>query len=208
MSVSAQVTHRLQRMKRGAPFAISRFYDLGSQTAVQKALSRLHEEGVVERVAKGIYVRPKPLASFPAITIKPSAETIARTWAREHHYRLVPQGLEAAYRLGLQNQAPVQTIFWSDGPSRTFATGHEVVEVRHITGQKLRWIGRPEGELLRGLSVTPPAAVELPALRKALKRLRLSEEEGRTVIERLKASLLPKAWRDKLSELEEAGMIA
>lgn len=202
MSISAKVTRRIQRMKRGVPFSITRFYELGSETAVQKALSRLNEEGVITRVAKGMYVRPKPLPSLPSIKVKTSAVTIARMWAKEHHYSLVSQGQEAAYRLGLQTQAPVKTIFWSDGPSRTFTVGNEVVEVRHITKQKLRWNGRPEGELLRGLSVTPPTAVALSTLRKAFKRLGLSNQESQIVVERLKASSLPKAWQEKLTELE------
>ncbi|WP_409525541.1 DUF6088 family protein [Nitrincola sp. MINF-07-Sa-05] len=202
MSVSSKVSQRIQRMKRGVPFSISRFYELGSQTAVQKALSRLSEEGVIERVAKGIYVRPKPLPSLPAIKVKTSAVSVARLWAREHRYILVSQGQEAAYRLGLQTQAPVKTIFWSDGPSRTFAVGNEVVEVRHIARQKLRWSGRPEGELFRGLSVTPPSGGGLQALLKAFRRLGLTKQESQAVVERLKASSLPKAWQEKLSELE------
>ncbi|MFC6674020.1 DUF6088 family protein [Marinobacterium aestuariivivens] len=202
MSISANVLQRIQRMKRGVPFSISRFYELGSEAAVQKAMSRLAEDGIIERVAKGMYVRPKPLPSIPSIKVKTSAVTVARVWAKEHRYTLVPQGLEAAYRLGLQTQAPMKTIFWSDGPSRTFSVGNEVVEVRHIAKQKLRWSGRPEGELLRGLSVTPPTAVGLPALRKAFRRLGLTRSESHAVVERLKSSSLPKAWQEKLAELE------
>jgi len=43
-----------------------------------KALSRLAHEGLIERVAKGIYVRPKSLASMPSIKISASAEQIAK----------------------------------------------------------------------------------------------------------------------------------
>lgn len=202
MSISAKVTQRIQRMKRGVPFAINRFYELGSETAVQKALSRLAEEGVISRVAKGIYVRPKSLPSLPSITLKPSAVTIAQVWAKEHNYTLVSQGMEAAYRLGFQTQAPVKTIFWSDGPSRSFVVGKEVVEVRHIARGKLRWNDRPEGELLRGLSVTSASEVELPVLHNAFKRLGLTKHDCQAVVQRLKASSLPKAWQQKLSELE------
>ena len=68
---------------------------------MQKALSRLAQEGVVERVAKGIYVRPKTLASMPSIKITASAEQIAKKWAQQHGYTLVRQGIKSAYRLGL-----------------------------------------------------------------------------------------------------------
>ena len=156
-----KVTSRVNRMKRGVPFSITGFYSLGNHTSVQKALSRLAQEGVVERVSKGFYVRPKTLSSMPSIKATTSAEQVARVWAKEHGYKLVRQGQEAAYRLGLQTQAPMKTVYWSNGPSREFRIGNQVVEVRHIGAQKLRWVKEPVGSLLRGLLVTPPESVEV-----------------------------------------------
>ena len=200
MSVSEKVSARLQRMKRGVPFSISGFYSLGSRTSVEKAMSRLAKEGVIERVSKGYYVRPKPLKSLPSVTITASAEQVARTWARENGYKLVTQGQEAAYRLGLQTQAPVKTIFWSNGPSRQFSIGKEIVEVRHITEKKLRWAGLPEGTLLRSLLVLSPETVEFSGMLKAFKRLALSNQESKAVLHKLGGIPLPLAWQRKLQQ--------
>jgi hypothetical protein len=193
-------------MRRGVPFSISQFHELGSSASVQKTLSRLAQEGVVERVAKGMYVRPKPLASTPSIKITASAEQVAKKWAQQHGYTLVRQGVESAYRLGLQTQAPVKTVFWSNGASRTFSIGNEVVEVRHVAESKLRWKSRPEGELLRSFTVTPANSVKLSALKKAISRLKLSEAESRTAIKKLKATHLPEGWHVKLEQFEQEMM--
>jgi hypothetical protein len=174
---------------------------------VQKTLSRLAQEGVVERVAKGMYVRPKPLASMPSIKITASAEQIARKWAQQNSYTLVRQGIESAYRLGLQTQAPVKTVFWTNGASRTFTVGNEVVEVRHVAESKLRWKSRPEGELLRSFTVTPANSVKLSELKKALSRLKLSESESRTAIKKLKSAPLPEGWHVKLEQFEQEMMV-
>jgi hypothetical protein len=179
-------------MRRGAPFSISQFHTLGTAASVQKALSRLAQEGVIERVAKGIYVRPKALAGMPSIKITASAEQIAKKWAQQNGYTLVRQGIESAYRLGLQTQAPVKTVFWSNGANRTFSVGNETVEVRHVAESKLRWKSRPEGELLRSFTVTPANSVKLSELKKALTRLKLSKAESQTAIKKLKATPLPK----------------
>jgi hypothetical protein len=179
---------------------------MGSSESVQKTLSRLAQEGVVERVAKGIYVRPKPLASMPSIKITASAEQIAKKWAQQHGYTLVRQGVESAYRLGLQTQAPVKTVFWSNGASRTFSIGNEVVEVRHVAESKLRWKSRPEGELLRSFTVTPANSVKLSGLKKAISRLKLSESESRTAIRKLKSTHLPEGWHAKLEQFEREMM--
>lgn len=156
----------------------------------------------MERVAKGIYVRPKPIPSIPSINTTASAKQVAKVWAKEHGYKLVSQGLEDAYRLGLQRQAPMQTIFWSNGHSREFRIGNEVVEIRHITEEKLRWAGTAEGALLRGLLVTPPESVEVAALKKAVLRLSLTSAEARSVAKKLSGLPVLKAWQSKLRQLE------
>lgn len=202
MSVSMKVSARINRMKRGAPFPITGFYTLGSRTSVQKAISRLAQEGMIERVSKGFYVRPKPLPSMPSIKTTASAEQVARAWAKENNYKLASQGQEAAYRLGLQTQAPMKTVFWSSGPSREFKVGNQVVEIRHTSSKKLRWEKEPEGVLLRGLLVTPPEAVEISGLKKALQRLSLTPTETRTVIRKLISFPLLESWQSKLQQLE------
>ena len=207
MSTSEKVTRQLQRMRRGVPFSINQFHKLGTAASVHKALSRLVQEGVIERVAKGIHVRPKALASMPSIKITASAEQIAKKWAQQHGYTLVRQGVESAYRLGLQTQAPVKTVFWTNGASRTFTVGNETVEVRHVAESKLRWKSRPEGELLRSFTVTPASSVKLTELKKALSRLKLSESESRTAIKKLKLAPLPKGWHVKLEQFEQEMMV-
>lgn len=51
----------------------------------------------------------------------------------------------------MQTQAPVKRIYWSNGPTREFKVGNETVIVQHKSESKLKWLNRPEGELLRGL---------------------------------------------------------
>lgn len=202
MSVSVLVSNRVSRMKRGTPFSIEKFYTLGTTTSVQKAMSRLAGEGVVVRVAKGIYSRPKPLPSLPSVKITAKAEEVAKTWARTNHYKIVPQGLEAAYRLGMQTQAPVKSVYWTTGPSREFKIGNEVVQVKHTTATKLRWKNKPEGQFLRGLLSLSPEHTSLSTLRTAIKRLNLHTEESIQVVHVLSQYPLLKMWKSKLNQLE------
>jgi len=201
MSISVLVSNRVSRMKRGTPFSIEKFYTLGTTTSVQKAMSRLAIEGIIVRVAKGIYSRPKPLPRFPSIKITAKAEEVAKTWARTHNYKLVPQGLESAYRLGMQPQAPIKSVYWTTGPSREFRVGNEVVKVKHTTSTKLRWGNKPEGVFLRGLLALSPEHTSISTLRIAIKRLNLHEEESIDVVHKLSRSPLLKEWQHKLNQL-------
>lgn len=204
MSVSLLVNSRLSRMKRGTPFPIERFYSLGSVTAVQKVMSRLAKRGQVIRVAKGIYSRPKPLTHIPSLKIAAKAEDVATTWAKANHYRLVPQGLESAYRLGLQSQAPLQVIYWSSGPSRVFKVGNQEVQVKHTADFKLRWPNKPEGELLRGLMFASPKHTSEQQLRNAFNRLNISDEEKLLVVNKLLKNTYLSEWRQKLSNVKRS----
>ncbi|WP_295031960.1 DUF6088 family protein [Shewanella sp.] len=204
LSVSALVANKLSRMKRGVPFSIENFYSLGTTTSVQKAMSRLTKEGQVARVAKGIYSRPKPLASIPSIKITAKAEEVAKTWARTHKYKIAPQGLEAAYRLGMQTQAPVKTVYWTTGPSREFHVGNEIVQVKHTTETKLQWINKPEGALFRGLLSLSPEHTPVSTLHMAIKRLNLQEKEAIQVLQKLSNSPVLKMWKYKLNQLESS----
>ena len=202
MSTSTLVFNRVSRMKRGLPFSIEKFYSLGTTTSVQKAMSRLAKIGQIVRVAKGIYSRPKPLLSLPSIKITAKAEEVAKVWARTHHYKLAPQGLEAAYRLGMQTQAPVKSVYWTTGPSREFKIGNEIVQVKHTTATKLRWENKPEGTLLRGLLAISPKHTPVSTIKMAIKRLNLQKEESVQIVNKLSQNPLLKLWKSKLNLLE------
>ncbi len=143
------------------------------------------------------------LGEYAVYQTTASAEQVAKAWAKEHGYKLVSQGQEAAYRLGLQTQTPMKAVYWSNGPTREFRIGNQVVEVRHVSSQKLRWEKAPEGALLRALLVTPPESVSIPDLKKACQRLSLTPEETREVANKLSTTPLLNAWQSKLQQLEQ-----
>ncbi len=204
MSVAVLVANRVSRMKRGTPFSIEVFYSLGTTTSVQKAMSRLAKEEKIVRVAKGIYSRPKPLKSIPSIKVTAKAEEVAKTWARKHHYKMVPQGLEAAYRLGMQTQAPMKSVYWTTGPTREFKVGNEVVQVQHTAKSKLKWENKPEGALFRGLLALSHKHTSESSLKNALARLQLTESEALKVISKLQKNALLTAWKTKLESVERS----
>ena len=59
MSTTETIRQRLIRIKKGEPFTNARFLRLGSRAAVDKALSRFVGEGLIQRIARGVFVRPK-----------------------------------------------------------------------------------------------------------------------------------------------------
>lgn len=203
MSVQMQVENRLKRIKKGIPFTLNGFYRLGSTAAVQKAMARLAKKGTIVRVSRGIYARPKPLKTIPTLKTTANAEQIARLWAKERGYKLASQGMEDAYRLGLQTQAPMRTVFWSNGPNREFKVGHSIVIVKTVSSNLLRWINRPEGALLRGLFIMANYKVTLAMLKTAFRRLSLREDQIKPMLNKLANSQTLKSLNLYLRNLEK-----
>lgn len=190
-------------MQKGSPFPIEKFYALGSVTSVQKAMSRLTQQGVLIRVAKGMYARPKPLTNLPSIKMTAKAEDVAMAWAKANRHKLAPQGLEAAYRLGLQTQAPVKTVYWSSGPSREFRIGNQSVIVIHTTSTKLRWVSQPVGVFYRALLILSAEHTSVEKLKKAISRLELSASETISALQKLQLVPQLRQWQHKLQQVQQ-----
>lgn len=203
MTTQDIVLHYIDNLERGAPFYIDELYELASKGSVQKAIGKLVRAGKVVRVSKGMYAAPKPLPSVPSIVITTSPEEIARLWAKKHGYRLVSQGVEAAYKIGFQTQAPVRTVYWSDGPTRKFTFGNATLFIRRVSNKKLKFSGQALGGLLRAIYATNADAIEMKDLQTAFNRLSITSIEMARMLKQLQEEPLPKKWISKLKSFEK-----
>ncbi len=185
MNILSRVRNRLGRYKKAHPFLIGAFYDLGSARQVRAAFAVCVKTGELKRLARGVYARPKHIR-FSNKPYFGSAEDLARLWAKQFGYVLVPQAMESAYRVGLQTQMPLRKIYWTNGHSRKFQIGNELIEVRKRQNQSgLLLSNTPAGVLYRGLSVFEPRSLKLQQLQTACERLALTENERAKMKRRL-----------------------
>jgi hypothetical protein len=201
MLIYSKVLDGLKHIEPGTPFTFKCFYHLGSRSSIQRVITQLIREEAIVRLVKGYYVKPKTLTSNSSIKVTASAEQLAIAWAKENDYKLTTQGMESAYRLGFQHQAPMRTIYWSNGPSRQFRVGNNMVEIRHVADSKLQWCGLPEGELFKAMLVRPPKGLNKQNLLQAFKRLDLLENNLSVIIKKLYDSSISRAWKKKLNYL-------
>lgn len=57
-NISQKVRDRVTRFKKGDLFTVRDFEDLNNDSLVTRTLSRLQNEGIIVRVATGIYMNP------------------------------------------------------------------------------------------------------------------------------------------------------
>jgi Family of unknown function (DUF6088) len=146
-SVVAQVRRRVlaggERFWRHADFAGL------SPSGVATALSRLAREGVLLRVRKGVYFRPRPTAIGPSLPGATAA--IASSLRAPVH----PAGLSAANLLGLSTQNPARAEFATPASDPPTALAGSRVHTRRPRARAM--LTAEDGallELLRDRAVT------------------------------------------------------
>jgi len=146
-SIEYKVISRIRSKGRGSIHVPGDFLDLGSRKAIDLALHRLAKEGIVRRLARGVYDLPK---QHPLIgTLSPTPESIAEALAARDHVRLQPAGAYAANTLGLSEQVPAKATFLTDGPSRTLKIGPMTIQLRHTTPRNMAAAGRLSGLVIQ-----------------------------------------------------------
>ena len=146
-SIDNKILSRIYGRKRGAVVVPSDFLDLGNRTAVDLALHRLVNGGVLRRLSRGLYDYPKEHPELGLLL--PSAETIARALAGRDQIRLQPAGAYAANLLGLTEQVPAKIVFLTDGPGRSMRIGPMTIQLRRTTPRNMATAGTTTGLVIQ-----------------------------------------------------------
>lgn len=186
-STPSRIERRIGKAPADAVFYAGQFLDLDSRTAVDQALSRLARTGVLRRLARGLYHRPR---RHPVLgDVAPSMEAVAKALAARDLVRLQPSGAYAANLLRLSDQVPMRVVFLTDGLPRKVRIGRQIIELRQATPRMMAAAGRTTGLVIAGLRFIGKANVS-PERVARLRKL-LSPEDRRRL---LKDILLAPAW--------------
>lgn len=148
-AIDSQIVAAIRRRGRGFVFVPTDFLDIGSREAVDVALHRLVRQGMIRRLARGVYDFPK---EHPVLgLLAPPAEAVARALAGRDRTRLQPAGAYAANVLGLSDQVPAKVVFLTDGPTRTVRIGPTTIQLRRTTPKNMDAAGRLSGLLIQAL---------------------------------------------------------
>jgi hypothetical protein len=148
-SVNSIIELKINRLKLGQAFFASDFKELGTSTAIRKSLSRLVESKQVERMAQGIYVKPKKDKILGKIL--PSMEELAESLAKKEHINIKPTGQYALNKVGLSTQVPTKLVFLSTGNPKKIKIGKSTIIFKSTTAKKLAMKGQITSLLFLGL---------------------------------------------------------
>ena len=148
-STDSKILQRIRSRKRGWVFTPDSFVDLGSRQAVDLALMRHRQSGLIRQQARGLYDYPKIDPQFGPL--QPSTDDIAHALAGRDATRLQPSGAYAANLLGLSTQVPMKVVYLTDGRPRTVQVGKRQIILKRTTPRNMATAGRSSGLVIQAL---------------------------------------------------------
>ena len=147
--ITRKIRHCIEKKGRGAIFSANDFSGIGSRASVNRALSRMASQGIVRRLAWGIYDYPRKGIYFDYIS--PSVDQLAKAVARKHNHLLQICPSRAANQLCLCTQVPAQSVYLTDGPTRIRKIGQRTIQFQNASARTLAGAGQKTGLVFQAL---------------------------------------------------------
>ncbi len=122
-STENKIERSIKGKGRGSIVFQQDYADCGTPSAVNSTFFRLFSDGMLVRLAHGIYYYPKEDKEYGLGVIYPSIEDIAQSIAKRDKAKIVPTGAYALNRLGLSTQIPMNVVFLTNGAQRRIKIG-------------------------------------------------------------------------------------
>lgn len=116
-----RIRERVLSLEDGTVFVMSDFADIADTSTIRQSLSRLVQSGILRRILKGVYEKPK-YSKLLDEYVAADPEAVANALARSYHWTIAPCGNTALNLLGLSTQVTAVWSYISDDLYRMAAT--------------------------------------------------------------------------------------
>lgn len=138
-SISQAIRERIKCIDDGELFTICDFEDLNNDNLVTRTLSRMQKEGVIVRVATGIYMNPKK-TQFGILY--PTLDQIAKKIAERDKAQIIPTGDTALNILGFSTQVPMNAVYITNGAKRKVKVGERNIIFKNAVQKNFEFKGK------------------------------------------------------------------
>jgi len=130
-------------------FSASDFADMSDRNSVDQTLFRLCKQGIIRKLATGLY--DSPIINTRFGPIPPDPDKVAQVLANKFDYHLQVNPAQAAHSLGLSQQIPTQAVYLTDGLSKTVRVGNQSLKFVHVSPKKMLGAGTRAGLVIQAL---------------------------------------------------------
>ena len=146
-TVEHKIRSKITFAKYGRAFFVSSFPQFDVEY-VTKLLAQFEKEGLITRIAKGVYVKAKRTRFG---VVYPSAFELVKEIAKRDKAIVFPTGETAANRLGFSTQVPMNACFMTSGTPRKLKLGNRTVTLKHGVPKNFAYKGKLMPELVQAL---------------------------------------------------------
>ena len=146
-TVIKKIRNKIANGKFGEVYFVSSFpqYDV---EYVTKLLAIFEKEGIICRIAKGVYIKARKTRFG---TLYPSVFELVTEIAKRDKAEIIPTGTTAENRLGFSTQVPMNTSFLTTGSSRKITLGNRTVTLKHGSPRNFAFHSKLMQELVQAL---------------------------------------------------------
>lgn len=169
------IKKEISEHNRGWCFTPKHFLEVGNDTSVRKALSLLHKQGFIQRLAQGLYYYPRKhevLGDVP-----PNIDSVAKAIAEKNGAKIQPTGAYAANLIGLSEQVPSRVVFLTDGPPKKLKIGKLEILFKQATVKNMFASGSKEALVIQAFKFIGKENIDETIL-EATKRFLQGSKEG------------------------------
>jgi hypothetical protein len=203
LDLKRAILDRITRDKSILVWTPNDFLDLGTRSAVDKALQRLALSGDLRRIDRGLYDLPR----VNNLTGKPSTPdytAIIDAVTRREKARFLPDGMTAANQLGLTDAVPAKVTVHTDARLRPIHLDKLVIDFKLTAPSRLYWAGRPAMRIVQALHwLHDMLPTNGDSILKRVARILEDPNQGKAIRDDLRSGLdaLPTWMRDLVSRL-------
>ena len=164
-SIEEKIHERILRKGRGFVMTNRDFWDIAKPASVDWCLYRLKARKVIRPILRGIYDYPK-FSELLQEEMAPDLAGVVQAIARKNQWHIQISGSAALNFLGLSTQIPMATVYYSDGPNRSFKFGNRVLQFKHMLLKESKIVSPRSEMIVRAISElgaehTTPAVLEI-----------------------------------------------
>ena len=139
--IADKILAEVKHYRSTLPVSAFDFAGLGNRAAVDQALFRLARRGKLYRLGRGLYIYPHK-NSLTGQMRMPTADAVARSFARKLGHRILPSRPYASNLLRLSTQVPAKNVYITDGRSRMVQIGPHTLYFHRVEPSTLAVGGR------------------------------------------------------------------
>ena len=126
----------IESMPYGSAFMLSDITDDLAYENVKKNAQTLEKRGIIRRVLRGVYDKPKYSETINEYAV-PYPNEIAKAIARGLKWEIAPDGNAALNILSLSTQVPANWSYVSTGPYKKYNINNVTIEFNHRANKEL-----------------------------------------------------------------------